>query len=146
MHKRCQLQSMLVRIWICACALAIASATALAQADPAPAPPAKPSEAKPAAKHYTKLRVKVKLEILEPVAGALVYVVHGDDDDGLEHNTDETGSATFSKVAKGKVVIQVTAKDLATFGDDFNLTADEQTIDIVLKKPAAAPKQQAGRD
>ena len=42
-----------------------------------------------------------------------------------------------SLVTKGKVQIQIIAKNYQTFGDTFDVTEDERTIEIKLNPPQA---------
>jgi len=54
-----------------------------------------------------------------------------------EIKTNRQGVASVSQVPKGKLVIQVVAKRWDTFGDEYTLTEDNQTIRITLKKSGA---------
>jgi hypothetical protein len=51
-----------------------------------------------------------------------------------ETKTNKQGVASVSQVPRGKLVIQVVAKRCDTFGDEYTLTEDNQTIKITLKK------------
>lgn len=51
-----------------------------------------------------------------------------------ERRTTKDGIANFSQVPEGKLKIQVIAKEFDTFGEIFNLTQDNQTIRITVKK------------
>lgn len=98
-------------------------------------------EEEPAPRHkrnnVTHLSVKVIAgEEPEAVSGAEVFVQPGDEDhpDGRTLRTDRKGVATFLRVPRAKVMIQVTAAGLKTFGDFYELTQENQTITITLKK------------
>jgi hypothetical protein len=51
-----------------------------------------------------------------------------------EIKTNKQGVASVSRVPEGKLVIQVVARQYDTFGDEYTLTEDNQTIKITLKK------------
>lgn len=51
-----------------------------------------------------------------------------------ETKTNKRGVASVSQVPQGKLMIQVVAKRCDTFGDEYTVTADNQTIRITLKK------------
>lgn len=51
-----------------------------------------------------------------------------------EIKTNKQGVASVSRVPEGKLVIQVVARQYDTFGDEYTLTEDKQTIKISLKK------------
>lgn len=51
-----------------------------------------------------------------------------------ERRTSRDGVANFSQIPQGKLRIQVIAKEFDTFGEIFNLTQDNQTIRITVKK------------
>lgn len=72
----------------------------------------------------------------EKVEGARVVVVS--EEEGVrftkEKRTTKQGIASFAKVPQGKIKIQVIARECETFGDVFNLTQDDQTIRITVKK------------
>ena len=51
-----------------------------------------------------------------------------------EIKTNKQGVASVSRVPEGKLVIQVVARQYDTFGDEYTLTEDKQTIKITLKK------------
>jgi hypothetical protein len=51
-----------------------------------------------------------------------------------ELKTNRDGVIRFSQVPQGRLLIQVTAEQYQTFGDNFLLTQENQTIRITLKK------------
>jgi hypothetical protein len=51
-----------------------------------------------------------------------------------ETKMNKQGVANVSQVPQGKLVIQVVAKRCDTFGNEYTLTEDNQTIKITLKK------------
>lgn len=52
-----------------------------------------------------------------------------------ELRTNQEGVAKIPTIPKGKVLIQVIAKNYQTFGDYFTVEQDEKTINIKLKPP-----------
>ncbi len=51
--------------------------------------------------------------------------------------TDSHGSVELPEIPSGKVRVQVFAKGYRTFGDDFDVSGDEQTITVKLVRPGA---------
>ena len=51
-----------------------------------------------------------------------------------KERTNRDGVARFSQVPQGLVRIQMVVRQFDTFGQDYNLTDDNQTIRITLKK------------
>jgi hypothetical protein len=54
-----------------------------------------------------------------------------------ELKSSQEGMAKIPGIPKGKILIQVNAKNYQTFGDTFDIQDDERVIDIVLKDPQA---------
>jgi hypothetical protein len=52
-----------------------------------------------------------------------------------EVHTIQDGTAEVPEVPKGKILIQVIAKNYQTFGQTFDVADDEKTIDIKLSPP-----------
>jgi hypothetical protein len=52
-----------------------------------------------------------------------------------EIRTTQEGTAEVPEIPKGKILIQVIAKNYQTFGQTFDVTEDEKTIDITLNPP-----------
>ena len=56
---------------------------------------------------------------------------------GIELKTDPEGKAHYDGLPFGKVRIQVIAEDLKTFGEDIEITKENQEITIKLDRPQA---------
>jgi Carboxypeptidase regulatory-like domain len=54
-----------------------------------------------------------------------------------ELRTSQEGIAKIPSIPKGKVLVQVIAKNYQTFGDTFDVTEDDHTIEIKLNPPQA---------
>jgi len=52
-----------------------------------------------------------------------------------EMHTTQEGTAEVPEVPKGKILIQVIAKNYQTFGQTFDVTEDEKTIEVTLNPP-----------
>jgi hypothetical protein len=52
-----------------------------------------------------------------------------------ELKSSQEGMAKIPGIPKGKVLIQINAKNYQTFGDTFDIDEDERVVDIVLKDP-----------
>jgi hypothetical protein len=52
-----------------------------------------------------------------------------------EIRTTQEGTAEVPEIPKGKILIQVIAKNYQTFGQTFDVTEDEKTIEIKLNPP-----------
>jgi len=52
-----------------------------------------------------------------------------------EVHTIQDGSAEVPEIPKGKILIQVIAKNYQTFGQTFDVADDEKTLDITLSPP-----------
>jgi hypothetical protein len=52
-----------------------------------------------------------------------------------ELKSSQEGMAKIPGIPKGKILIQVNAKNYQTFGDTFDIDEDERVVDIVLKDP-----------
>ncbi len=52
-----------------------------------------------------------------------------------ELKSSQEGMAKIPGIPKGKILIQINAKNYQTFGDTFDIQDDERVIDIVLKDP-----------
>ena len=51
--------------------------------------------------------------------------------------TDSHGLVQLPEIPSGKVRVQVFAKGYRTFGDDFDVSGDEQTITVKLERPGS---------
>ncbi len=95
----------------------------------------------------TKLRVEVKTLADRPVdrASVIVKFVEGRSVVKLgkkirtswELRTNQEGVAAIPTIPQGKILVQVIAKGHQTFGQTFDVTEEEKTIEIKLKPPQA---------
>jgi hypothetical protein len=94
----------------------------------------------------TRLQIHVTNERGKPVDRATVIVkfVQGRSANALllkktrlswELKSSQEGIARIPGIPKGKVLIQINAKNYQTFGDTFDIDEDERVVDIVLKDP-----------
>jgi hypothetical protein len=54
-----------------------------------------------------------------------------------ELKSSQEGMAKIPGIPKGKIRIQIIAKNYQTFGEDFDIDEDERVVEIVLKEPQA---------
>jgi hypothetical protein len=93
----------------------------------------------------TRLRIRVTNTQDKPVGNASVYVrfnesggfLHKDKLAELSFKTNEDGSVKVPAVPRGKILIQVIAKGLHTYGKWYDIETDQDTIEIKLE---AAPR------
>jgi hypothetical protein len=93
----------------------------------------------------TRLRIRVTNTQDKPVGNASVYVrfnqsggfLHKDKLAELSFKTNEDGSVKVPAVPQGKILIQVIAKGLHTYGKWYDIEKDQDTIEIKLE---AAPR------
>ena len=52
-----------------------------------------------------------------------------------ELHTTQEGTAEVPEIPKGKILIQVIAKNYQTFGQTFDVAEDEKTIEVTLSPP-----------
>ena len=52
-----------------------------------------------------------------------------------ELKSSQEGMAKIPGIPKGKILIQINARNYQTFGDTFDIDEDERVVDIVLKEP-----------
>jgi hypothetical protein len=93
----------------------------------------------------TKLNVVVKTQSGRPIDRAAVVVrfVEGHSVVKLgktirttfEMRTNQEGEVKIPSIPQGKIRIQVIAKGYQTFGQIFDITDDEKTVDIALNPP-----------
>jgi uncharacterized GH25 family protein len=98
-----------------------------------------------AATPMTKLNVVIKTQSGKPVERASVVVrfVEGHSVVKLgkgilttfEMRTNQEGEVKIPQIPQGKIRVQVIAKGYQTFGQVFDVTDDEKTIDIKLNPP-----------
>lgn len=83
------------------------------------------------------LRLQVEVTIAnsdEKVDGEKVELTPHETGITVSKRTNRDGIARFSQVPPGMVRIQMAVTQMDTFGQDYNLTDDNQTIKITLKK------------
>ena len=95
----------------------------------------------------TKLTVSIKNESGKPVdrAGVIVRFVQGRNYIKLgrkirttyELRTNQEGEASIPEIPQGTIRVQIIAKGYQTFGQDFEVTEPEKTIEIKLNPPQA---------
>ena len=54
-----------------------------------------------------------------------------------ELKSTQEGMAKIPGIPKGKILIQIIAKNYQTFGDTYDVDEDERVVEIVLKDPQA---------
>src|SRR3984893_8838492 len=52
-----------------------------------------------------------------------------------ELKSSQEGMAKIPGIPKGKILIQINAKNYQTFGDTYDIDEDERVVEIVLKEP-----------
>jgi len=90
----------------------------------------------------TRLKIRVTNSQDKPVGNASVYVrfnqaggfMHKDKLAELSFKTNEDGSVKVPAVPRGKILIQVIAKGLHTYGKWYDIDKDQDTIDIKLEE------------
>jgi len=93
----------------------------------------------------TRLNVVVKTQSGKPVdrASVVVRFIEGHSVVKLgetirttfEMRTNQEGEVKIQAIPQGKIRIQVIAKGYQTFGQIFDITDDEKTVDIALNPP-----------
>jgi hypothetical protein len=89
----------------------------------------------------TRLRIRITNTEDKPVGNASVYVrfsepgsfLHKDKLAELSFKTNEDGSVKVPAVPRGKILIQVIAKGLHTYGKWYDIEKDQDTIEIKLE-------------
>ncbi len=98
---------------------------------------------KSATPHTTHLRINVTNSEDKPVGNASVYVrfneaggfLHKDKLAELSFKTNEDGSVKVPAIPAGKILVQVIAKGLHTYGKWYDIEDETATIDIKLDPP-----------
>jgi hypothetical protein len=96
----------------------------------------------------TRLQIHVTNERGKPVdrASVIVKFINGRSVKALglkknrlswELKSSQDGMAKIPGIPKGKILIQINAKNYQTFGDTFDIDEDERLVEIVLKEPQA---------
>ena len=93
----------------------------------------------------TKLRIEVRSVSDKPVerASVIVRFVEGRSAIKLgkkirtnwELKTNQEGVATIPPVPQGKILVQVIAKGYQTFGNTFDISEEEKTVEVKLNPP-----------
>jgi hypothetical protein len=94
----------------------------------------------------TRLQIHVTNERGKPVDRATVIVkfVNGRSIKALglkkarlswELKSSQEGMAKIPGIPKGKILIQINARNYQTFGDTFDIDEDDRLVEIVLKDP-----------
>ena len=94
----------------------------------------------------TRLQIHVTNERGKPVdrASVIVKFVSGRSLKALglkktrlswEMKSSQEGNAKIPPIPKGKILIQISAKNYQTFGETFDIDDDERVVEIVLKTP-----------
>ena len=94
----------------------------------------------------TRLQIHITNERGKPVdrASVIVKFVSGRSIKALglkktrlswEVKSSQEGMAKIPAIPKGKILIQINAKNYQTFGDTFDVDEDERLVEIVLKEP-----------
>jgi hypothetical protein len=93
----------------------------------------------------TKINIVVKTQAGKPVdrASLVVRFIEGHSVIKLgkavrttyELKTNQDGEAQIPEIPQGKIRIQVIAKGFQTFGDIFDITENEKTVNITLNPP-----------
>jgi uncharacterized GH25 family protein len=93
----------------------------------------------------TRLTILVKNTEGKPVerASVIVKFIHGHNVLKLgrgtrtewELQTNQEGRISIPPIPQGAIRVQVIAKNYQTFGDDFDVDQEQQTIDIKLNRP-----------
>ena len=96
----------------------------------------------------TRLQIHVTNERGKPVdrASVIVKFINGRSVKALgikknrlswELKSSQDGMAKIPGIPKGKILIQINAKNYQTFGDTYDIDEDERLVEIVLKEPQA---------
>jgi len=94
----------------------------------------------------TRLQIHVTNERGKPVdrASVIVKFINGRSLKALglkktrlswELKSSQEGMAKIPGIPKGKILIQINAKNYQTFGDTYDIDEDERLVEIVLKTP-----------
>jgi hypothetical protein len=112
------------------------------QSQPSTADKSSQKDDQPSDGTTTRLRIRVTNSQDKPVGNASVYVrfnqaggfMHKDKLAELSFKTNEDGSVKVPAVPRGKILIQVIAKGLHTYGKWYDIDKDQDTIDIKLEE------------
>lgn len=97
------------------------------------------------AEDTTKIKVVVTTESGKPVDRANVRVMFASGRSvaklgkkvrtSWEMRTSQEGIANIPSLPKGKILVQVNAKNFQTYGETFDVDEDERTIEVKLNPP-----------
>jgi hypothetical protein len=113
---------------LCAATIALSQTT-----DRSPTPTPTPRETR---RTFT-LQIEVSAgDSADKIDGAAVHLESREEGARFtrEMRTSRQGLVTFSRVPPGRLLIQVVARQYDTFGDDFVLTQDNQTVRVTLRR------------
>ncbi len=92
----------------------------------------------------TRIHIHVVNDIGKPVGNAEVIVrflesrvLKVKKKEAWEMRTTQEGMASTPSIPKGKIMIQINAKNYQTFGETFDIEESEKTVEIRLKPPQA---------
>lgn len=119
------------------------------QPQPTPSPETKPKNEKKDKSSEDEPESKLKISVVtadtnKPVGNASVYIrypegrsffTHKEKDAEMNFKTNQDGSVKVPDVPRGKVLIQVIAPGLHTYGKYYDIEKDEEEIQIKLEKP-----------
>jgi hypothetical protein len=93
----------------------------------------------------TKINIVVKSQTGKPVdrASVVVRFIQGHSIVKLgkavrttyELRTNQEGEASIPSIPQGKIRIQIIAKGYQTFGQDFDISEDEKTVNVTMNPP-----------
>ena len=91
----------------------------------------------------TKLRIEITGPNGKPVGNASVYIrfpetvgiLHKDKLAELNLKTNEDGTVKVPEIPQGKILVQVVAKNLHTYGKWYDIEKPEETLQIKLEAP-----------
>jgi hypothetical protein len=99
----------------------------------------------PAAAPMTKINIVLKDQAGKPVdhASVVVKFIEGHSviklgkaiRTAFELRSNQEGEARIPAIPQGKILVQVIAKGFQTFGQTFDITEEEKTLDITLNPP-----------
>jgi hypothetical protein len=94
-------------------------------------------------KETANLHVEVRGEG-KPVRGVGVFARTDNEEWSGEETTNSKGMVSFTKVPRGKVLIQINEKEWKNCGVYFNLGKAEETLRVTLEKKEERAKTEAG--
>jgi hypothetical protein len=106
-------------------------------------PDTKDQDKTPSDPTTTRLKIVVKNADDKPVGNASVYIrfsaagsfLHKDRQAEMAFKTNDDGTVKVPDVPIGKILIQIVAKGLHTYGKWYDIVKDQDTIEIKLERP-----------